>query len=134
MPINNHINSQERSYDTNYEARVYHYRNWWYAEYPDLPNYVGKGRSPQEAISNGQNNMLSWLNEYYKKNGDLPKPKKFYAKEYKGKIHVRMSKSLHRELVFASFEDGTTLNQLCNRYLAEGLENRKKALPFNTAR
>ena len=77
-------------------------------EYPDLTGCHSDGETPEEAIANGRDAVLSYLDSC-KKHGD-PIPKPSAGDAYSGTFRVRMSKSLHAHVAAQAKQEGVSLN------------------------
>lgn len=109
-----------------YEYRLFKYEDDWVCAFPDLPGCSGVGDSPEEALAEGEIAKTLWLEDYFEEHGQYPKAKRRYSRDYNGKILLRTSNSMHRDLVLQAEIENVTLNALCIELLAEGL-GRKKA-------
>lgn len=97
----------------------------WGVSFPDIPEVVGGGFTPQEAISEAQTNLAIYL-EYLKQQGEpIPYPKSNDLDNYSGKFLVRMAKSLHRKLDEISKQEGISLNALVTGLLCEAVGARE---------
>ncbi len=91
----------------------------WIAEFVDIFGCGGGGNTAQEALEDALINLEYYL-EFAKERGeDIPQPSAY--NECKGKIALRIPKSMHRSLVMVVDEEGVSLNQLLVSYLAEML-------------
>ncbi len=105
----------------NYECRIFKYGDDWVCEYPDLKGCTGIGSTPEEAMADGENAKVLWLEDYYEENHSYPEPSDIYSKDYSGKFNLRVQPFLHRELVICAANEGVSLNALCCQLLAGGL-------------
>lgn len=97
----------------------------WGVSFPDVPEVVGGGFTPQEAISEAQANLVIYF-EYLKQQGEpIPYPKSNDLDNYSGKFLVRMAKSLHRKLDEMSKQEGISLNALVTGFLSEAVGARE---------
>ena len=91
-------------------------------EVPDLPGCMTDGDTIEEAIAKAEDAIASWIETAKKIGKTIPEPKSSINEEkYSGKLTVRMPKSLHKELVQASENEGISLNQLILYYLGKGI-------------
>ena len=91
----------------------------WIAEVVDLPGCVGVGDSPGEAVEVAGRFVADWI-EMAKERGEaVPEPRGLPSAS--GKFVARVPRSLHARLQERAEIEGTSLNQLVVRYLAEGL-------------
>ncbi|MBE0068672.1 type II toxin-antitoxin system HicB family antitoxin [Thermoanaerobacterium thermosaccharolyticum] len=97
----------------------------FFITYPDLPGCMSDGKTLEETIAMGEDAKKAWIKTRYKNNMEIPEP--FSSEDrFNGRITLRTPKSLHRELVKAADEEGTSLNQYIIYLLSKGLkENRK---------
>jgi antitoxin HicB len=94
----------------------------WLITFPDLPGCMADGETIEEAISEGQDALKSWLFAA-KKHGD-PIPKPGSAGEASGQFRLRAPKSLHARLAARARQEGVSMNTLAVALLAEGLGKR----------
>ena len=104
----------------NYEVRVvpkFDVENkcYWTAFFPTVPECVGGGKSVEEAYEN-----LEVYLEYLKSE-NLPLPKEYKEESFNGKIALRVSKSMHRQLVCLAEEEGVSLNMIINNAIEQYL-------------
>ncbi len=78
------------------------------ASAPSLKGCISHGETPEEALKNGRDAILGWLDMSIKKNLAIPEPDKSYS----GVFNVRVPKSLHKDLVLSARREGVSLNQL----------------------
>lgn len=76
---------------------------------PDLPGCSAFGISKEEALRELHNAMQAWIEAAQKAGNPIPQPAR--RPEFSGKFMVRMSKSLHAELVAGASDEGVSLNQ-----------------------
>jgi predicted RNase H-like HicB family nuclease len=99
----------------------------WVARYPELPGCLAHGNTKEEALINGDEMKLLWL-ETAIKNGDMiPEPQP--EPSYSGKFVLRLPKTLHEHAAQAAEQEGVSLNQylvstIAMKLGAEGLFNR----------
>ncbi len=91
------------------------------AEVPDLPGCVTAGESEEEALELLRDAMAGWLTVSLERGLPIPEPK---SDSYSGRILVRTSKMLHRQLSYRAEEEGVSLNQWIVTLLAEGVGRR----------
>ena len=93
----------------------------WLVEFPDLPGCVADGETPEEAVHEAKDAMLSWL-ETARLHGDaIPAPSRPDLAAYSGKWVLRAPKSLHKRLADRAREEGVSINTLAVTLLAQGL-------------
>lgn len=101
----------------NYELKVYpkiadDSNVYWTACFPSIPNCIGGGDTPEEAMREAHENLevyLEFLEEERKKI-----PEEDYKGEFSGKIALRVSKSTHKRLAEISENEGISINLLLN--------------------
>jgi antitoxin HicB len=89
------------------------------AEVPDLPGCMADGETPEEALTEIESAIKSWV-KMAKAYGD-PIPEPTPSRNYSGQWRLRVPKSLHRALVLRAKEEGVSLNSLAATLLAESL-------------
>jgi antitoxin HicB len=94
------------------------------AEVPDLPGCMTAGESEEDALMLLRDAMAGWLTVSLERGLPIPEPK---AETCNGRILVRTSKSLHRQLVARAEAEGVSLNQWIVTLLAEGMGRRGPA-------
>ncbi len=101
----------------NYEIRVFPLKaedgsTYWTAQFPAVEGCIGGGDTPEEAITEAQENLeifLEYLQEEKKKI-----PAEYEAPEYNGKISLRVSKSVHKKVAEIAEQEGISINMLLN--------------------
>ena len=88
-------------------------------EFPDLPGCASDGESVEEALENGREALLSWMEVAREAGREIPQPDSLYR--YSGKWRMRVPKSLHAALARQAKREGVSLNALATALLAEGL-------------
>jgi antitoxin HicB len=121
------VKSKEDYHMNHYEYRLFEYEGDWVCAFPDLPGCSGIGDTPEKALADGEIAKSLWLEDYFDENGLYPVAKNRYSKGYNGKILLRTSKSMHRDLVLMAEDENVTLNALCTQLLAEGLGRKQAA-------
>ncbi len=91
------------------------------AEVDDLNGCMADGGTPEEAISNLEDAVESWIKTAKEFNKPIPLPS---YESYSGKWVVRTPKNLHRKLAELSKREGVSLNTLAVSLLAEGVGER----------
>jgi len=90
------------------------------AEIEDLPGCMTQAETLDELFAAIQDARQAWIKAAYETGQDIPLPKEL--DEYKGKILVRIPRSLHRDLARAARRDGVSLNQYITSLLAAGVQ------------
>lgn len=88
-------------------------------EFPDLPGCMSDGETVEEAITNGKEAMLSWLEVAREQSRAIPEPHS--TGRFSGQWRMRVPKSLHADLARRAKLEGVSLNTLAATLLAEGL-------------
>ncbi len=84
---------------------------YWTVRFPAVPNCVGGGDTPEEAIEEAQENLAAHL-EYLSGEGYPIPESDLINQEYSGKIALRVAKSTHRKLAERAKEEGISTNTL----------------------
>ena len=92
-------------------------------EFPDLPGCMSDGETTEEAIANGREAMLSWIEVATDLGRPVPLPDS--AGHYSGQWRMRVPKSLHAALARRAKQEGVSLNTLAATLLAEGMGRRR---------
>ncbi|MBF0139001.1 MAG: type II toxin-antitoxin system HicB family antitoxin [Magnetococcales bacterium] len=88
-------------------------------EFPDLPGCMSDGETLEEAIANGKEAMLSWIEVAREQGRNIPEPHS--AGKFSGQWRMRVPKSLHADLARRAQLEGVRLNTLAVTLIAEGL-------------
>ncbi len=91
-------------------------------EFPDLPGCMADGETVDEALSEAESAMKSWLETARSFGDSIPEPG--ISTKYSGQWRLRVPKSLHAALTLRAKLEGVSLNTLAAVLLAEGLEHR----------
>ena len=84
-------------------------------EFPDLPGCYGDGASPEEALKNAEDALVSWVSTAKEFGDPIPPPKE----KYSGQWRLRIPRSLHAELSYRAKYEKVSLNTLVTTILAE---------------
>ncbi|MBC7944783.1 MAG: type II toxin-antitoxin system HicB family antitoxin [Burkholderiales bacterium] len=90
--------------------------------FPDLPGCWSDGATPEQAIENGRDALVSWL-AVAKEFGDEI-PRSFSA--VSGRFVQRVPRSLHAQLIARAKAEGVSLNTLVVSLVAEGIGRRQE--------
>ncbi len=63
--------------------------------------------------------MKEWLEIALEEKIPIPEPRP--ADQYSGKFNLRIPRTLHRQQAEAAEDEGVSLNQFCNKILAESI-------------
>ncbi len=91
----------------------------WVASVKELPGCMSQGDTPEETIEMIRDAMQGWLEVALEDGDTIPEPRRL--KDFSGKFVVRVPRSMHRDLVERSDEEGVSLNQYINTALARAL-------------
>jgi antitoxin HicB len=89
-------------------------------EFPDFPGCVSDGETPEEAIREGKDALLSYMNTLEELGRPIPPVGDIYG----GQWRQRVPKSLHAALARRAENEGVSLNMLVTTMLAEGIGRR----------
>jgi antitoxin HicB len=87
--------------------------------FPDLPGCMSKGKTVEEAITNGADAAIAWIEATQKWGGPIPEPGSSTGAS--GRFNLRTPKSLHAKLARQATAEGVSMNTLAVALLAEGL-------------
>ena len=90
------------------------------AEIEDLPGCMTQGETLDELFAAIQDARRAWIEAAYETGQDIPLPRDIDG--YKGKILLRIPRSLHRDLAHAAKREGVSLNQYITSLLAAGVQ------------
>jgi len=93
----------------------------WFVQVKELSGCMSQGETPGEAIAMIQDAMRGWIEVSLEDGDPIPEPRPL--DDYSGKFVVRVTKSLHRDLVDAAEREGVSLNQYINVALAQAVVN-----------
>jgi antitoxin HicB len=88
----------------------------YFARHPDLPGCTAEGESPQEAVANLDESRRLWIEARLEGGYPIPEPAN---DEYRGRISLRIPRSLHASLARVAVRQEMSLNQLLTIILAE---------------
>lgn len=89
-------------------------------EFPEYPGCIADGESPEEALREGRDALVSYLRTLE----ELGRPVPNTGDVYGGQWRQRVPKSLHAALARRAQQEGVSLNMLVTALLAEGLGRR----------
>lgn len=78
--------------------------------FPDLPNCISDGETPEEAIQNGKDALEGWIATRQELGLDVPKPNSAELEPIK--LVARLPRSLHSNLTKQAKLEGVSLNTL----------------------
>ncbi len=91
----------------------------WFARIVEFKGCMTVGDTEAEALDNLEDAMLAWVTVVVEDGESIPEPIKDDA--YSDKFMVRVTKSLHRDLVRRAEIEGVSLNHLVNTELARAV-------------
>ena len=91
--------------------------SYWVAEIPDLPGCVADGETPDEAVESLEEAKRLWIEARLENGYHVPEPTN--TRGYRGRLLLRMPKSLHRKLAAKSRREGTSLDMYVVSLLSE---------------
>lgn len=108
----------------NYELRVLPKKDdcgqtYFMAFFPAIEGCVGGGDTCEEAIKDAYENLDIYL-EYLKDNG-YSLPEEYQEDEYSGKLTLRISKSMHKQVAEFAEKEGVSINNYINNCIANHL-------------
>ena len=87
---------------------------------------MSDGETIEEAIENGYDAALCWIDAAEEWGHAIPRPWSYKtAKDYSGKFLVRLPKSLHRQLAERAEADQVSLNQTVLMLVSQALGERR---------
>jgi antitoxin HicB len=91
-------------------------------EFPEFPGCIADGETPEEAIREGRDALLSYRRTLQELGREGQS-----SETYSGQWRQRVPKSLHASLARRAMQEGVSLNTLVATFLAEGLGRRAGA-------
>jgi predicted HicB family RNase H-like nuclease len=91
----------------------------WRASVDELVGCEARGPTPAEAVAGIPNAVAEWVEAAHAEGREIPEPRD--ARQYSGKVLVRMPQSLHAELAHEAERDQISLNAYINGVLAAAL-------------
>jgi predicted HicB family RNase H-like nuclease len=95
----------------------------WVAAVEELAGCETRGASAEEALSRIPDALAKWVMGAQAAGREIPEPRE--ARQYSGKLLVRMPQSLHGELAHAAEREQVSLNSYINGVLAAALNWRQ---------
>jgi antitoxin HicB len=89
-------------------------------EFPDFPGCIADGETPEEAMKEGRDALVSYTRTLEELGRKIPESGAAFA----GQWRQRVPKSLHADLVRRAANEGVSLNMLVTTLLADGLARR----------
>jgi antitoxin HicB len=97
----------------------------YFITYPDLPGCSSDGETIEEAIQMGEDARLCWIETALEQGKEIPLPFS-YIENYKGRITVRVPKTMHKDLIEEANEEGISLNQYLIYIIVKGMKIRRE--------
>ena len=94
--------------------------------WPELPGCLSCGETMEEAVRNGLDAKITWLESALEDGLEIPVPANL--DDYSGQFKLRLPKSLHRDLSEQARAEGISMNQYCLYLLA--MNNAKHVAAF----
>ena len=94
----------------------------YYITYPDLPGCSSDGETIEEAIKMGEDARICWIETAYETGKEIPLPFS-HIDNFKGRITVRVPKTMHKELIEEADEEGISLNQYLIYIISKGMKS-----------
>ena len=102
-----------------YRFEVYQESNddgsYWVARVPELRWCAGDGATPEAAVACAKVSMEAWITSALEDGAEVPEP----GSGFPDKFTLRVSRTLHRDLVGRSEREGVSLNAWCAQVLAK---------------
>ena len=89
----------------------------WLISFPDLAGCMSDGETPEEAIENGKDAIMCWIQACKEEGRKIPGPEDASS----GKFMTRIPKSLHTRLILRAKQEGVSMNALVSSFIAESL-------------
>lgn len=97
----------------------------WFARVIELPGCMTEGDGPEDAVAMIRDAMAGWIEIALEDGRSIPEPRSL--DEFSGKFVVRVSKSLHRDLVDVAAREEVSLNQFIATELARAVGRQNTA-------
>ncbi|NSW92627.1 MAG: type II toxin-antitoxin system HicB family antitoxin [Firmicutes bacterium] len=94
----------------------------YFITYPDLPGCSSDGETIEEAIQMGEDARICWIETAYEQGKEIPLPFS-HIDNYKGRITIRVPKTMHKELIEEANEEGISLNQYLIYLLSKSMKS-----------
>lgn len=90
---------------------------YYVARYVELPHFLMTGDTPEEAVRDLEAEKRDWFAFNVEQGNKIPEPLR--SREHSGKIILRMSPGMHGHLVRLAELQGTSLNSLMVKAIAQ---------------
>ena len=91
----------------------------FFVKIKELPGCISQGNTIEEAFKMIEEAKELWIEAALEDGYDFPLPESMQENKYSGKLSLRISKSLHRNLSEKAKEDGISLNRYINDCLVK---------------
>jgi antitoxin HicB len=98
----------------------------WVARVKELPGCITQADSFEELEGMIRDALRSWIEVALEDGIPIPEPR--FEEDYSGKFVIRLPKSLHRELVEQSEQEGVSLNTWVIQILAKSVGTRSQSI------
>ena len=92
----------------------------FFVNFPELPGCMADGKTPNEAVREGEKVKNKWLEIAFNEGWTIAEP--YTKNETSGRLTVRLPKYLHSKVIDRAEQEGVSQNQLIIAYVSEGLE------------
>jgi len=92
----------------------YDNQTYWVAKSSSLKGCIGQGETPEEAVSELQENESAWLETAKEVGIPIPEIPVDSLENYSGKMTLRISPSVHMKAAQRARQEGISLNQYVN--------------------
>ena len=93
-------------------------------KYVDFETVIGVGDTIEEAIEEARGNLDAYIEACKELKIAVPEPSMHVYDYYSGKVTLRMSKTLHKQVDERAKKEGISINSLLNEAIAEYIERR----------
>ena len=87
---------------------------FWLARSSSLDGCIGTGRTPEEAISELEENESTWLEAAMEFGDEIPRVPVEEEKTFSGKLSLRISPAVHKKASVLASRENISLNQFIN--------------------
>jgi antitoxin HicB len=99
----------------------------WRAAIEELPGCEVRGSTPADAVARIPAALAEWVATAQAEGRAVPEPRE--ARDFSGRLLLRMSRSLHCELAHGAERDQVSLNAYINYLLAGAQQQQRRAEP-----
>lgn len=91
----------------------------YFIKYPELKGCMSCGETIEEVIEMGKDAKKCWIETALEDGNEIPEP--LDEEKFSGNFKLRMPKSLHKELMGKSHDEGVSMNQYCVYLLSKSI-------------